>query len=59
MRQVINPPDDDTILQKYDDSLTPGVFEDFDEYTEPEVIDVDYGERRTLVRVTVDKWIEW
>ena len=56
-RLTVTAPDDEAVLQKFDDSLVPGVFDEF-EAADPEVVDVDYGERRSLVKVTLEKWVD-
>ncbi len=53
------PPDDDAILSLFDESLPRGALDDIGEVMSQEVIDCDPSERRSLVEVTIQKWVNW
>ena len=57
--KLADPPDDDTILQRFDDSLDPDWRSGFSDLGKAEVVDHDYSERQSLVQITLQKWVDW
>ncbi len=52
-----HPPDDDTIIERFLCGLV--IPEAYDLGDIDDIVEHDYSEHRTLVRTTVEKWIDW
>ena len=56
---LADPPDDDAILNLFDQALPRGSLDDIGETVSIEVVDHDVAARVSQVEVTIRKWVNW